>query len=239
MARLKRYGAPVHYPIPKKEKVWTVMPRAGPHSKGECIPLQIIIRDILKHAATAKEVKKILSSREVKVDGKVRTDTRYPCGLMDVVEIEKTKERYRILPKGRRLTLMPINEAETKFKLCQIKNKSTIRKGAIQLNLHDGRNIIVSVKNPKKPSEDVYKVGDTIVLALPEQKILGHIGMEKGSLALVVAGRSCGAVGKIKSIILVKGREPNKVVLDADGKDIRTLKDYIFVIGKEKSKIAL
>lgn len=37
----------------------------------------------------------ILMQRLVKVDGKVRTDTTYPAGFMDVIELEKTNEHFR------------------------------------------------------------------------------------------------------------------------------------------------
>lgn len=37
----------------------------------------------------------ILMQRLVKVDGKVRTDTTYPAGFMDVIQLEKTNEHFR------------------------------------------------------------------------------------------------------------------------------------------------
>ena len=41
--------------------------------------------------------------RLIKVDGKVRTDTTYPAGFMDVISIEKTGENFRLVydTKGR------------------------------------------------------------------------------------------------------------------------------------------
>ena len=41
--------------------------------------------------------------RHVKVDGKVRTDSTYPAGFMDVIDIEKTDEHFRLVydTKGR------------------------------------------------------------------------------------------------------------------------------------------
>ena len=41
--------------------------------------------------------------RLVQVDGKVRTDHTYPTGFMDVVDIEKTDEHFRLVydAKGR------------------------------------------------------------------------------------------------------------------------------------------
>lgn len=48
-----------------------------------------------RYALTGKEVKMILMQRLVRVDGKVRTDTTYPAGFMDVIELEKTNEHFR------------------------------------------------------------------------------------------------------------------------------------------------
>ena len=33
----------------------------------------------------------------MKVDGKVRTDATFPCGFMDVIDIPKTDEAFRLL----------------------------------------------------------------------------------------------------------------------------------------------
>lgn len=55
---------------------------------------------------TGKEVVSILMQRLVKVDGKVRTDATYPAGFMDVIDIEKTDEHFRLIydSKGRFVT---------------------------------------------------------------------------------------------------------------------------------------
>jgi hypothetical protein len=44
--------------------------------------------------------------RLVKVDGKVRTDSNYPAGFMDVIQIPKTEEHFRLIydTKGRFVT---------------------------------------------------------------------------------------------------------------------------------------
>ena len=44
--------------------------------------------------------------RLVRVDGKVRTDATYPAGFMDVIDIEKTDEHFRLIydSKGRFVT---------------------------------------------------------------------------------------------------------------------------------------
>jgi small subunit ribosomal protein S4e len=55
---------------------------------------------------TGREVNAILMQRHVKVDGKVRTDSTYPAGYMDVIDIEKTDEHFRLVydSKGRFVT---------------------------------------------------------------------------------------------------------------------------------------
>jgi hypothetical protein len=42
----------------------------------------LILRNRLKYALTYKEVTTILMQRCVKVDGKIRLDKCYPCGIM-------------------------------------------------------------------------------------------------------------------------------------------------------------
>ena len=59
-----------------------------------------------RYALTGKEVLSILMQRLVKVDGKVRTDCTYPAGFMDVIEIDRTDEHFRLIydTKGRFVT---------------------------------------------------------------------------------------------------------------------------------------
>lgn len=69
----------------------------------------------------------ILNDKEVnvKVDGKVRRDRGFPVGVMDVVSIEKTGEKFRILydVKGR-FVLKALKEGEANYKLLKVTKKS-------------------------------------------------------------------------------------------------------------------
>eukprot|EP00894_Picocystis_sp_ML_P005052 jgi/Pico_ML_1/55569/g1237.t2 len=101
---LKRLNAPKHWMLDKLggifvrgEKRDAPKPSPGPHKSRECLPLILLLRNRLKYALTGKEVTSIMMQRLIKVDGKVRTDKTYPTGLMDVVEIEKTNEFFRLL----------------------------------------------------------------------------------------------------------------------------------------------
>ena len=239
MVHLKRLLAPRFWKIPKKVKKWVVTPRPGPHKKFECIPLLILLRDILKLVDEAKDAKKIIKSGEVFVDGKPRKDHKYPVGLMDVVAIPKLKKLYRVVPTSYGLSPINIPKKESNLKLCRINGKTLLKKGCVQLNLHDGRNIQIPVKDPRNPKEDIYKTGDSILIEVPEQKILEHIRMEPENLAIITGGQNMGMIVRIKDVIKTRSREPNKVLCKGVDKEFDAIKDYVFVVGTKKPVITL
>jgi small subunit ribosomal protein S4e len=79
---LKRLNAPKSWMLDKLGGVYAPRPSTGPHKLRESLPLTILLRNRLKYAITADEVKKICMQRLIKVDGKVRTDTNFPAGFM-------------------------------------------------------------------------------------------------------------------------------------------------------------
>lgn len=232
---LKRLVASKHFPIRKKERKFTTCPMPGPHAKNKSIPLRILVRDILKIADKEKEAKKILNNREILIDGTPEREPRYPVGLMDTITIPKTKKYYRIIPVKGKLTTVEIPEEKASLKLCRITGKTTIKKGLTQLNLHDSRNIIIK----DKKESDNFKVGDTIIITVPGQEIKKHIKLEKGNIGLITAGKHEGVYGKIKEIKNIQGLQKNKVTIETGETDTETLKDYIFVIGKDKPEIII
>jgi small subunit ribosomal protein S4e len=234
MTRTKRLLAPKFWKISRKKTKWVVTPAPGPHSKFESLPLQIILRDILKVVETGREAMSVLKKGEVLVDGKLRKDAKYPAGLMDTVAVPKIKKYFRIVATADGLGLVEIPEKESKLKLCKIEDKTILRGGRVQLNLHDGKNIIVP-----KGAKDSYKTGDTLLLELPSLKIIDHIKIEPGMLGLFTHGKNSGRIGKIKEIIVTRTREPNKIVCEIDKKIVESMKDHVFVVGKSKPVISL
>merc|ERR1712161_182865 len=93
-------------------------------------------------ALTAKEVQTIMKQRLIKIDGKVRTDARFPAGFMDVIQIEKTGENFRLIydVKGR-YTIHRITNQEAKYKLCRVREIKTGPKNVPYLYTSDGRTI--------------------------------------------------------------------------------------------------
>merc|ERR1711988_1983118 len=81
----------------------------------------LILRNRLKYALTGQECKQICMEKCVKIDGKARTDPNYPAGFMDVVEMEKTEDRFRLMydTKGR-FVLQRLTKEQAEFKLCRV-----------------------------------------------------------------------------------------------------------------------
>ncbi|HUY01328.1 MAG TPA: 30S ribosomal protein S4e [Candidatus Deferrimicrobium sp.] len=237
---LKRTSALKYWSTPKKETKFTVKPSPGPHPALQCIPLLIIVRNLLHFADTAREAKRIISSGEIKIDGVVRKSLKYPVGLMDVLEIPKINKFYRIIAAPRRgLILHPIEEDEAQFKLCRIENKLVVNGGHIQLNLHDSRNILIKLKNPTAAVEDVYKTKDVLKLSIPSQDILEHIKFDENIHSMVIAGRHLGLYGKITKIEKRFGPHASTVSLEKNGKHFQTALEYAFPLGIEQSLISL
>ncbi|MCS7364257.1 MAG: 30S ribosomal protein S4e [archaeon GB-1867-035] len=238
---LKRFPSPAFWPIHRKAYKFAVKPNPGPHPLDRCIPLLVIVRDILNYAETAREARRIIKERKIKVDGKVRIDHKFPVGLMDVIEIPDAKEYYRVLPhKQKGFILHPITEEEAKFKLCRIEDKRTVKGGHIQLNLHDGRNHVIKISDPKKPVEDVFKTLDVLKISIPEQDILDHIKFGENSLVMVIGGKNIGLVGKVLKVEKGFGRHRSIVTIELPSKDIiKTSLLYVFTIGYEEPVISL
>ncbi|MEM0368676.1 MAG: 30S ribosomal protein S4e [Desulfurococcaceae archaeon] len=239
---LKALVAPAFWPILRKEHKWAVKPSPGPHSIDRCIPLLILVRDVLKYAKTAREARRLIAEGHFKVDGRIRRNYKYPVGVMDVVEVPAAGEVYRVVPVPTRvLGLVKITPDEAKIKPCRIENKTTVRNGHIQLNLHDGRNVLIKVSDPKNPVEAAYDTLGTVLLSLGENKILDYIPLEKGVLAIVIGGRNVGRVGKILDIIpgALKRRKHIVTLQDKYGNLFQTSLEYVFPIGRDKPVITL
>jgi len=239
--RLKALAAPAFWPILRKEYKWTVKPRPGPHPMEYSLPLLLIVRDVMGYASTSREARKLIAEGHFKVDGRVRKDYKYPVGFMDVIEVIDTGEAYRFIPYPVKFfKLQEIPREEASLKPVRIENKTTVRGGHIQLNLHDGRNVLVRVRDPRNPVEDVYKTMGTLLITLPRQEVKGYLPLEEGNIALISGGRNVGRIGRIMNIQRGWGRKRSIVTLeDPKGNLFQTSLEYIFVIGKDKPVITL
>lgn len=225
MAHTKRIAARLG-----KKPVWAVTPSPGPHSKRKCITLLSLLRDRLKYADTSREAKKIINDGMILVDGKLRKDYIYGVGIMDVISIPKANKNFRVVPGKKGVDLKEIPDTQANFKLCKILDKSVVKGGKVQLNLHDGTNIIVP-----EDSEKTYETGDTVIIDLKDRKITNSIEFNIGNTGLVVSGRHAGEIGKVEEI--VKGTAARKSLAVIG--DLRTLTDYVFIIGEGEPMISV
>jgi len=179
----------------------------------------------MKYALTAMEVKYIVRGRMIKVDGKVRTDPRFPSGFMDVVQIEKTNENFRLLydTKGR-FIVQRITPAEAKYKLCKVRGKKTGLRGVPMIYTTDGRTI-------RYPDPSI-NINDTVKVDIATGKIKSHVKFEIGNLAMTTGGRNLGRVGIILSLERHPGSYDIVHIKDAAGHTFATRLVNVFVIGR-------
>ncbi|KAK6022554.1 Ribosomal family S4e [Ostertagia ostertagi] len=222
---LKRLAAPKHWMLDKLGGVFAVRPRSGPHKLRECLPLNLFLRNRLKYALNYSEVKKIMRQRIIKVDGKIRTDHKFPAGFMDVISIERTNETFRLLydVKGR-YTVHRITAAEGQFKLCKVKALHVAKKNIPYITTNDGRTI-------RYPDPHI-KVNDTVVIDLTSNKITDFVKFEAGNLAMVTGGRNVGRVGVIGHREKLPGAFDIIHIKDSAGHSFATRVSNVFVIGK-------
>mgnify|MGYP001626234625 CR=1 FL=1 len=239
MVHLKRLAAPPHLDIKVKEHVFTVAPSPGPHSKTECIPLLLILREYLQYAERAEEAKKIIKAGKILVDGRVVRDYKFPVGLMDVLSIPETGENYRVLPVYRKgLRLIEIPSEESGIKLGRVVRKMHVSGAKLQITLHDGRNILF-----KDVNEEARKINtkDTLKIAVPSQTILDHIELREGYYGLIIRGPKQGLHGRIAEVKrdVVYPSKPTVKLSETKIGEVSTILDYVMVVGREKPEITL
>lgn len=225
MTHQKRLSAPKSWPVERKNQVFTVGSRAGPHDS-EAVPLVVFVRDILGYADSADEVRYALRHGDVLVNGEEIHDIHRPIGIFDIVAFPSRDEYYRVFPgEGGRLALVPIEEEAAEDKLARIDN-ITVTEGRTQLNLHDGTNIVVD--------EDKYSTGDSIVVDLEDDEVVERFAFEEGCAVTAVDGQHSGEVGSLLDVRVTEGSSPNTVSVERqDGTVFETVEDYVFVIGDD------
>jgi small subunit ribosomal protein S4e len=236
--RLKRNPAPRIWPIHRKEFVWVVKPSAGPHDLENCLPLSLVLREMLEVAKTRKEAKKILSQGKVYVDGKVRRKDDFPVGLMDVISIPDLNKFFRVTPFHKGLFLNPISKEEASFKLCRVEGKMTVKNGYVQIALHDGSNIPAKTAGSENSQEVNYETFDVLKLSLPEKQVVDHFKTKESNFAIITGGKNIGKEGRIVEIEKTEAKKRRNalvIVEDEKGSRYQTILDFIFSIGTAQS----
>ncbi len=227
----KRVTVPRSWPIQRKVHTWVAKSSPGPHSAENSIPLLTVIRDMLKLADNARETKRMLYEGKILIDGAVKKDYKLPVGMFDILSVPSLNRQYRMLKDVRGMFYLSPTDSGDAKKLARIANKTMLKGGHQQLNLSDGSNML---------AEGEFQTGDSLVLSIPEKKIEDRVEFKIGNLAMVIGGKHTGQIGKIKEIIVVKGSQPNRIIISGDGgADFETISDYVYMIGKDTPVVKL
>ena len=229
--RLKRRAAPRAWTVPRKGTKWILRPSPGPHAQDRSIPLLLVLRDIRHLVASSREARILVGGGSVRVDAGVAHDLARGVGLMDTVSFaEPLDQHYRMVTDRRgKLVLVPIPTPEASVKIGRIRAKHTARGGRVQITLHDGRNLLSEASTP-------YKVGDSLKINLPDQKVLGHLPLKPGALAFVAGGSHVGELARVDRIEVRNSSQPNLVHF-AEG--FSTIKEYVYVVGDKAPEVTL
>ena len=211
--------------LSKLKGIFAPRPRAGPHKLRECIPLVVLLRNRLKYALNSRESSFILKQRNVKVDGRVRIDPKYPCGFMDVLSIPKTKDLFRLLldSKGR-FSLVRVSDEESGVKLCKVVKRVTQVNRVPAIVTHDGRTI-------RYPDPNIA-AGDTLVIDTATSKIRDFTKFKVGTLAMITGGKNMGRIGIVSDIERHPGSFNIVHIRDKADNTFATREMNVFVIGR-------
>ena len=206
---LKRNHLSRKLPLPKKGTKYIA--RANSNSR-EGLPVVVAVRDMLKLAKTSKEVQFMINNKLLKINGKNVKDVKESLVLFNLFEAGKSYE-LGILSTGR----YSFEETKAKSRLCKVSGITNLKNKKIQLNLHDGTNLLIS-------SKEKVKVGDSVEVDF-EGKIGKIISLEKGKKVTIISGKNVGLHGKIQEV------EESKVKIKFDeiDKEVELDKSHIFV----------
>ncbi len=203
----------------RKAQKFVIKPSPGSHPLENSIPLGLVLKQLVL-AKNKREIKKVLNSSQILINGKRTRSFKAPLGFMDSLSLPEVEKHYRVLfdSKGR-LVLKETTPLNAKLKISKIVGKKLHKKGMFQLSLSDGRNLLTKEKN--------FKTGEGLVLRLPEQSLEKVLPFEKGAEGWLVSGSHKGFRGTIEEM-------GEKNVLLRDGtKIVRALKEHVFITSKE------
>ncbi|PIO07456.1 hypothetical protein COU62_03700 [Candidatus Pacearchaeota archaeon CG10_big_fil_rev_8_21_14_0_10_35_219] len=193
-------------PIPRTGTKYVA--KALSHSN-QGIPVVVAVRDLLGLAKTSREVKLMVKAKKIKLNGKVVKDIREGVRIFNLLEVGKV---YKLIAttSGR----IAFEETKDKERVTKIIGKKILKNGKIQMNLHDGTNVL---------TKDNVNVGDSVYLD-SENKVAKNVKMEKGKEVFIISGRSVGNIGKIKEV------SEKKIHVQLEEREVDLDKSHIIVL---------
>ncbi len=201
MTHLKRNQFQKFWPISRKGTKYLAL---STHNQTTSIPILIVARDIIKIIKTKKELKKVISEKNILINNNEIRETNYPVCLFDIIKIGN--KFYKTgLSKEKKLVFNEISEKESNTKPFKIIGKKILGKDKIQYNLLDGRNLV---------SKEKANTGDTMLYNFKTKKPEKIISLEKGKNCFVISGAHAGIEGKIENILERGGKKLARILKD-------------------------
>ncbi len=223
---LKRINAPKTWPITRKETVFTLRPNPSGHPMHLSMPLSILLKDELQVVRTLRQVRTVLNTQELLVNGKRRRRPDDTAGLFDVVSFPAIKTSYRILISTKnRLYALPVAGDEANLIPSKVVRKTPVPGGKLQLGCHNGRTLLVAPK-------DAPAIGTTLMLT-PDNTIKASYPLAEGAAVLIVGGKHVGKHGLLKEFA------QDGVSVQCDDELVKTRPELLFAIGKGKPAIKI
>ena len=225
--RQKRLSAsPIRF-IERKAFVWSINTKPGPHSTETSVPLGMVVRDMLKLAATLRETKRMLSTGYVLVDGVARKKHQFPVGLFDTVQVPTLKKAYRLTldTKGRRCVFEVTGKTENKP--VKVTKKFIAKGGVLRIQTHTGA-VYSNI-------DSAIAVGDSVIVK-GTRDIAAHVPMKEGAHVFVTGGTHVGEIATVKSILPGTMRRDALVSLKEGASSFQTTERNIMLIDDETAK---
>jgi len=192
MSYQKRISSPRTWVTPRKGTKYLTQPYPGKR-RDLSMPLNLVIRDLLHIASIRREVKIMLNQKDVLVDGKVIGTEKFPIGIFDIVSIPRIKKNWRIfINEKKRFAAEEIKDSEIESKAYKVTGKKVLGGNKTQLNLFNGRNVLLDNKD--------IKVNDSVVIELKSGKVTKHLPMKEKSKVYIVGGTHLGNMGVIEKL---------------------------------------
>jgi len=227
---LKRHNSPRAWGIRRKGITFISKPNPGSFKRKYSTSILILFREILKYAKTTKEVKTLIRTEEILLNGKKVNDIKTPCGIFDIIEIKKTNEKLRLVfNEFGNFKLVPIKKEVMYLRLTK---KISMKNKKFQLGFMNGHNLLCDEKTFKS-----IKVNDTIVYDYKKKKIESICSLKEGAYIYIIDGNFQGKLGVMKSITHYNGLSKDVCEIQL-GKELKTTaKKYCFVVGMKKEDV--
>lgn len=229
---ISRIAAPSKWKVMRKSIKWIAKTSPGPRGTADAVPLVVLLRDVEGMIENKRELKVLLNSKSILINGKRYNDTNFPIGLFDVISFPTIKKHYRaVLNEKGKLIGKEISEKESNLLLLQIRKKQMIRGGKLQMTLSNGWNVIGQKKGA---------VSDSVLYDLSSNKIKEVITYKSGSKVYFVNGKRAGTVAKFKDQKELGALKRDKVAILEIGKEtIESSMNNLMAIGDKKEAITI